>query len=190
MALKDNPSGPRTPAWVLIGEAPSDRHAPRPSLDPDRWRKRWWRLWISVAIVVAALMATSLAVRIAHPRDEAAFLRQVDQPGQSVKEFPATSSLGDDDLVREGVYACQWLERRDRAFLRHGGRWDRSALLWEYGRETRPYWPGHWGSPATWINTRQAVADAAWSELCGGTWWWHRPHAGGGQLFDGGGGDD
>lgn len=86
------------------------------------------------------------------------------------------AELGDDDLVREGDQACGWLSQQERALWNHGTWFNRDTALARYLRETRPSTLGAWGTPEDWRVSRLNVADAAWSQLCGGTWWWHRPH--------------
>lgn len=157
-------------------------------------KRRCWIGAAAMAIVVASLIAFSVGVRAVHPRDEADFLLAADQL-RSVDVI----APGDEGLIREGDFACRWLDQQGRANWNHGPWYDREGVLDRYTRQTRPVLPGEWGVPAESAISRSVVAEAAWSQLCGGTWWWHRPHGprgwggsgggGWGDDVDGGGGD-
>lgn len=139
-----------------------------------------------VGIVAVGLAACFLAlvagVRLTHPRDEADFLLAADQ----IRSADVTVPGEDDALLREGDFACRWLDLQDRAFWNHGPWYNRDSVLDRYVGETRPVDVGAWGPPAQASVSRARIADAAWSQLCGGTWYWHRPH--GPSLGTGGGG--
>jgi hypothetical protein len=134
----------------------------------ERIRRRRLKVLTAVAAALGCFLALIIAVRATHPRDEADFLLAV--------RDAAPVGMADDDLVAEGDAACQWLSWQERARWNHGRWFNRDAVLVRYIRTTRPVDSGAWGSPSSWQESRMVVADAAFSQLCGGTWWWHRPH--------------
>jgi hypothetical protein len=127
------------------------------------------RVTVAAVVVLLAFPVTSLWVRAAHPRDEADFLL-------AARTEAPVGGFSNEELVAEGDYACHWLDRQDRAWWNHGTWFDRAGVLDRYIEQTRPILRGQWGLPGRWEQSRRVVADAAWSQLCGGTWWWHRPH--------------
>ena len=178
------------PTRLTTGQIISEVAPPLVESRPVLTRRR---VLIAVGAVLAALLVTSIWVRAVHPRDEADFLLAV-QGDPSTGLASVLPNLEDDDIVAEGDFACRWLDQQDRALWNHGRWWNRDDVLDRYIEQTRPVIPGVWGAPSVWPVTRYEVADAAWSQLCGGTWWWHRPHgpagSGGGIGGGGGGGGD
>jgi len=167
------------PSWTWPAPRLRDLAEAREMVEA-RIRRRRLIVLAALAAVVACFLAMVVAVRATHPRDEADFLL-------SARTGGSVNSLSDADLVSEGDFACRWLSAQDRAWWNHGPWYDREPLLERYLEQTRPVLIGQWGLPQQWPETRGAVADAAWSQLCGGTWYWHRPH--GPSLRGGGRGD-
>jgi hypothetical protein len=145
----------------------------------EQMRRRRNKVVVVVAGLVICFLGLVIAVRMTHLRDESDFLLAV--------EDVAPQTLDDDDLVAEGDAACQWLSWQERAWWNHGAWFDRDDVLARYVRTTRPIHRGAWGTSTDGPANRLVVADAAWSQLCGGTWWWHRPHGPSLSLRNGGG---
>lgn len=147
-----------------------------------RIRRRRFVIILVAGVVMTCLLGLVVAVRMTHARDEADFVL-------AARTAAPLTTLSDGQLVAEGDFACRWLSQQERAFWNHGSWFDRDQILTRYLRQTRPVLSGQWGPPRSWSQNRGVVADAAWSQLCGGTWYWHRPHGPRGPSGGGADGD-
>ena len=134
--------------------------------------RRWPRpLRVVLAVVVAAALAATtlvLGVRVTHPRDEAAFLRQV-HGSVSENGVWVFDAVDDATLLAEGDGACTWLAEQRPALWRRGGEWSLNARLARYQREVPATSPRTWdlGEAHDPEIYRRMVVGAAWAELCG-----------------------
>jgi hypothetical protein len=125
-----------------------------------------WVLGVTAALLIAAVLAwLSTRNDSPKPRDEEAFLRQVNSfvAGSPIRSSQPAIAAQPDVVIDQGDQACTWLETQPAADG-HEVQAAVQATLLRYLRDVTP----QAGGPFTRTDLRREVALTAWRYLCDG----------------------
>ena len=133
----------------------------------------------TVAVVVLVGAGWVVSVTRENPRDEAAFIQNLDHSVrgnlcEGCPELWKFPPVDDDFLIAEGDRACAWLRDQPYPWWSRAERFTYTGLLRRY-LATNPVSEAAWSEGTLRPDYRSFVVGEAWRELCGDTFELHEP---------------